>query len=367
MTRIWYSIQGDGFGHALRSAVVISHLLKNNEVLITVTTKKPFEFLKSKFGNRVHLITGEEFIYKNNKVLVGKSIKKYFLERPTHLKENIKKIMPLLSEFKPQVIVSDFEPEAHYFAMFLKIPCISLDNVHVLTECYLNVPTDTKFGLKGVKTLIKILHPRSDYYIIPTFANAIPKKKHKVSLTKPVLRKEVLSLKPEEKDFVLVYQTTKTNKDLIKRLEQRNQKYKIYGMGKKKNKKNIIFKEFNEKRFLEDLRTCKYVIVNGGFTVISEALYLKKPILATPIQNQFEQEVNGFTLREQGYGDFTKDISTFDFDGFELRFKYFKHNLRKLKKWDNSELLRLVDVLIKKYSKRKLKYEKYNEMLEKKR
>jgi len=363
MVRIWYSIQGDGLGHALRSAVVISHLLQKHELMITVNAKRPYNFLRSKFGDRVHLMKGETFLYKDNKVLVGKSIKKYLKERPKYLKENIKNLFPIIIEFKPQIIMNDFESEAHYFSMITKIPCISLDNIHILTECYVQVPTNTKFGLKGVTTLIKILHPRSDEYIIPAFANATPKRKNKTHLTNPILREEILKLKPEEKDFVLVYQTTKTNKDLTKILSKRKQKYKIYGMGKKKKTNNLEFKDFNEKKFMNDLRKAKYVIVNGGFTVITEALYLKKPVLAVPIENQFEQEFNGFTLRNRGYGDYTQDVSSYDFDGFEMRLKFFKHNLKKLKKWDNSHALKIVDRLINKHSKRILKFEKINEIL----
>ena len=36
--------------------------------------------------------------------------------------------------------------------------------------------------------------------------------------------------------------------------------------------------------------------------LISECVYLKKPILVIPIQGQFEQTLNGFFLSELGYG-----------------------------------------------------------------
>jgi len=40
MVRIWYSVQGDGMGHALRSDVVLQELEKKHQLMITTTTRK---------------------------------------------------------------------------------------------------------------------------------------------------------------------------------------------------------------------------------------------------------------------------------------------------------------------------------------
>ncbi len=61
-------------------------------------------------------------------------------------------------------------------------------------------------------------------------------------------------------------------------LQKTNEKFIIYGFYKNKNLGNVILKDFSEKEFYGDLSACKAVITNGGFTLISEALYLKKPV-----------------------------------------------------------------------------------------
>jgi len=356
MARIWYSIQGDGMGHALRSNIIMQDLKKNHQLMITTTTKKTYDFLKKKYGSRVHLIKGDEFVYKKNSVLVAKSIKNFFMNLPSKSKSNMAKLSKLILDFQPNIIINDFEPAAHYAAILLRIPCISVDNVHVITECNISKPEDSKLQLTSVRTLIKVLHPTSTYYVITTFANVKPKNK-KTFLVKPVIRKEILNLKPKEKDFVLVYQTTSTNKKMLKILEKTKNKHIIYGFKGEKNRKNLVFKQFSEKGFLEDLKNCKYVIVNGGFTVISEAIYLKKPILAIPIYNQFEQEFNAFTIRNRGFGDYTKNLEEFDMEGFELRLPFFKHKLKNYGVWDNSELLKRIEILINKGKIKKPRYE----------
>ena len=126
-------------------------------------------------------------------------------------------------------------------------------------------------------------------------------------------------------------------------------------MGETRNSDNLYFKSFNEKDFLEDLSKCKYVILNGGFTVISEALYLKKPILAIPVKEQFEQYFNALSIKKEGYGTYVKEIKVNDIEQFENNLFVYKNNLSKLEKWDDKELFELIEKLIRRYTKRVIK------------
>ena len=51
------------------------------------------------------------------------------------------------------------------------------------------------------------------------------------------------------------------------------------------------------------LATSKAVVAPAGHQSISEALALGKPVLAIPVEGQFEQELNAQKLRESGCGD----------------------------------------------------------------
>ncbi|MCL4259129.1 MAG: hypothetical protein KJZ52_00755, partial [Anaerolineales bacterium] len=52
---------------------------------------------------------------------------------------------------------------------------------------------------------------------------------------------------------------------------------------------NLEFKPRSEEGFVEDLRTARGVVAGGGFSLMSEAVYLGKPMLAMPLLGQFEQ------------------------------------------------------------------------------
>ncbi len=49
-------------------------------------------------------------------------------------------------------------------------------------------------------------------------------------------------------------------------------------------------------------------MANGGFTLISESIYLKKPVLSIPVKGQFEQILNAIYLERLGYGEFHEEL-----------------------------------------------------------
>jgi len=352
MTRIWYSVLGDGMGHAIRSDTIIEELLKKHDLIITAT-KKAYRFLKKKYGNIVYEIEGQELVHEDNAVNIGDSVINYFRDFPFKLRKNTKNILSLINDFKPDIVISDFEPASHYFGAIFNIPCISIDNVHVLSECKVKLLPGTNMELKRAHLLLRFLHLKSDYYILPAFADVTPKNPKKTIIVDPIIRKSVRKLKPQTGDFVLVYQTTATNTKMLPVLKKSKNKFVIYGMGKKKDSKNLKFKEFNETTFLEDLRKAKFVIVNGGFTVISEALFLKKPIFAIPIENQLEQEFNGFSLRDRGFGDYSSKITQQNLEKFNHLLPFYRKNLAKQKKWNHKKIFDVLEKIIPKLKRNK--------------
>ncbi|WP_263641100.1 glycosyltransferase family protein [Methanobrevibacter arboriphilus] len=56
-------------------------------------------------------------------------------------------------------------------------------------------------------------------------------------------------------------------------------KFIVYGFNKEGIEGNLTFRKFNEDKIYEDMSNAKAVITNGGFTLISEAIYLKKTYL----------------------------------------------------------------------------------------
>ncbi|RKX69884.1 hypothetical protein DRP43_03960 [candidate division TA06 bacterium] len=90
-----------------------------------------------------------------------------------------------------------------------------------------------------------------------------------------------------------------------------------------------MFKLHNKENFIKDLLLCKAVITNGGFSLISEAVSLKKPIYSIPIKYQVEQEINAFYLEKSGFGTYSKEINYNDLEMFLNNISVYKEHLKQ--------------------------------------
>src|SRR5207253_10346711 len=73
---------------------------------------------------------------------------------------------------------------------------------------------------------------------------------------------------------------------------------------------NLTFMPFSEAGFIDDLRTARAVIAGGGYTLMSEAVYLHKPLLSLPVEGQFEQVLNALYLEKLGYGQHAQALDS---------------------------------------------------------
>ena len=320
MARILYGLCGVGIGHAVRGKVIIDHLKRKHEVMV-ICSSRPYDYLKNKF-NKVHKIEGFELIFRNNSIAdyltILKNLKKIY-------RLNLEKLDKIMEEFKPDLVISDWETFSSIYAKKNDIPLISIDNQHFLISGEFDFSKRYLWDYLKAKFIIKLLMKKADYYIIASFyENKLRKTYKNIFLIPPVLRDEIFKFKPAKKKFILVYQSTDSYDELIKILKSTDERFIVYGFDKSSEEKNLKFKKFNERGFLNDLRDCKAVICNGGFTFISEAIYLKKPILSIPIKGHFEQTLNALYIKKMNYGEFYKDLDV-------ERINLFIKNLDKYK------------------------------------
>ena len=289
--RIFYSVCGEGMGHAIRSSVILEHLTKKYDVYI-FSSERAYEFLSNKFDN-VFEIGGFNTVYENNVVRTKKTFFKALKANPTNLKEGYNVLYKECKRIKPNIIISDFENYASMLSKLMNIPLISLDNIHMLTQCEYDYPPHHRADMLTAKAVTKSYILRPKRHIITTFFYPPLKHPNMTALYPPVLREEIMKLEPVGGDHVLVYQTAESSINLMEELKKLDYKFIVYGFNKDDVDENLTYRSFNEKQIFEDMRTAKAIIVNGGFTMISEAIYLKKPIYCTPAHKNFEQILNG--------------------------------------------------------------------------
>lgn len=347
---ILYGVPGEGMGHATRSKVVIDFLLKEHNVQV-VSSARAYQFLLKSFPARVHEIKGLHFAYKNAQVSTLGTLMLNLRSAPANLLHNFSKYLLIDKNFKPDVIISDFESFTYFFAKKHRIPLISIDNMQVMDRCQLDitVPGNERKNQKLAQTIVKAKVPGCRHYYISSFFYP-PIKKKNTTLVPAIVREAIQQAKVTEGDHILVYQTSSSLAGITAIFHQiPDLTFYVYGFNKDERDKNVVFKSFSEQGFVDDLASAKAVIANGGFSFISEAVYLRKPVYSFPLKNQFEQFMNAAYIEKLNFGrhfenleadavkaflydlkKFSKALSEYHQDGNKILFEAVRKQLKEL-------------------------------------
>jgi uncharacterized protein (TIGR00661 family) len=358
MATIFYSVSGEGMGHSTRSEVVINHLLAQGHELVLFSYDRSFDYLYDSFKTNKKVldfvkISGINFVYEKNNFKLGKTIIRESTKISPLLIKNTSVFLDMMLKYNPSLIITDFEPISNRIAKLVGIPLICIDNINFITKCEI----DKKFRNSILKQFTKhILRFNGNFNFITAVFDVPLKKKYESNtyLVGPIIGDCFKDAKITDKNFVLVYQTTGSNDKLIDILKQSDEKYIIYGFNKDHTDKNLTFKKQSRKGFVKDLISCKAVIANAGFTLISEAVTLKKPIYSIPVKRQIEQEINGHYIAKSGYGLYSKEINSSDLRHFLDNLTKYRKELSKVN-YDAGKLFKLldekIDYLTDKYKK----------------
>jgi uncharacterized protein (TIGR00661 family) len=225
-----------------------------------------------------------------------------------------------------------------------KLPVISIDNQHCLTNTDVVLPHRHRRDAAAAKIATRLMTPHAQAYLVTSFFS-VNAKKDNTFVVPPILRQEVLDTRPTAGEHVLVY-VTSPSRDLANLMRQVRCQFIAYGFDRDGQDGNILFKKPDMRTFLSDLAGCKAIIANAGFSLVSEALYLGKPYLAVPVQHQFEQIFNAYFLDKEGYGAFWEDLTKEKVESFLFNLPAFQKKLEAYERRDNSVLMNKLDQLI---------------------
>jgi uncharacterized protein (TIGR00661 family) len=125
---------------------------------------------------------------------------------------------------------------------------------------------------------------------------------------------------------------------------------RIYGVRRalrtEEREGNLRFLPFSDQGFVDDLRTARGVVANGGFTLLGEAVYLHRPVLSVPVRRQFEQVLNARYLEKEGYGMAAEAVTGEVLAEFLEKLPDLRRNLASYRQDGNRALLSRLDELL---------------------
>jgi uncharacterized protein (TIGR00661 family) len=349
--KILYGVVGEGMGHATRSVVILRHLVaqEKHEIEIVVSGRA-HAFLQKAFPQlRVHEIAGLNMIYRDNEVQKRRTFWDFIKKLPGFA-DNFETMTRIEEAFRPELVISDFESFAYFYAKKHDLPVISIDNMQIINRCShddIEIPDDEKTAFQMAKTVVKAKLPHCDHYLITTFFFP-PARKKRTSLHPPILRDAILNAQPSAGDHVLVYQTSDTFRELIPTLQKMPGRFFVYGLKRDEELGNVTLKGFSEDGFVRDLATARAVLAGGGFSLMGEAVQLGKPLLSVPLKGQFEQTLNALYLQTLGYGEYHRELSERAIHEFLERAPEYSKNLESYtyRADHNGSILRTLDDLL---------------------
>lgn len=310
--RVLFLINGLGLGNSTRCHAVMQHL-KDKEAEIEVITS----------GNGVWYLCNQpevNAIHETEPLYYGKkdgrlSVLKTMLSLRDFkqiMKKNAQKVQGVVNKFKPHVAVTDsiytFRPIKE-----ASVPIVAINNADVvclLYGRYTDKPGSIRFQYYFVELMDYYFHRIiPDVTISPVLDMSLPLISKKFRRVGPLVRKEfdhndaVTATKKKAKKVVIMLSGSTFASPVIL---QRSYPVDIDIVGRAAPQNNslkdsVVYhgKIMNTFPLLKD---STLVVVNGGFSAVSEMFYLRKPMIVLPVPNHAEQWINARTIEDMNIG-----------------------------------------------------------------
>jgi uncharacterized protein (TIGR00661 family) len=183
--------------------------------------------------------------------------------------------------------------------------------------------------------------------VITTFFRP-PLLRGRTELVPPIVRPAIVAARPVRGEHLLVY--SGGSDALIAALRECGHPCRVYGMrdGPEAGTTDgaIEYRARSVDGFLEDLVTARGVITGGGFSLLSEAVYLGKPVLSVPLRGQFEQLMNARYLEREGFGMCARAVEAATLAAFVDRLDDFHERLEEYVQDGNTEALAVIEARV---------------------
>lgn len=343
MARIVYGVAGEGSGHSSRAREMANHMREAGHTVRLASYDRGYRNLKDDFD--VLEIEGLGIASGDNKV----SVVKTFTENLKRLPEGYRTLQrlrrALFKEFRPDCVITDFEPMTAYLANHYALPLITIDNQHGMRYIEYDVPPALTADARLTQYIIRAMVPRPDVSLVTAFWSGRTKN-DRTFVFPPIVRRAVLESQTSRGDHILVYLTSgyRSFLELLARFGR--ERFVVYGYERSERVGNLTYKRSSHNGFLDDLARAKAVMATAGFTLISEALYLRKPYLALPMRGQFEQELNAYQLEQQGYGKRVSQAGLEAIADFLDRLPQYRERLEQYQPAGNHAIQAKLDALL---------------------
>jgi uncharacterized protein (TIGR00661 family) len=344
MARILYGVHGTGHGHAVRALTIARRFPEHDFLFVSHGTGAAI--LGAEFP--VVDCPNPETVVRGHRVAPVATLLSNLRVR-SQSPRFLGQLRDLMERFQPDVALTDYEYVLPRAARRAGLPCLSLDHQHVVTCCRHQVPWSQYLSYLTTRWAVESLFSEATDFLVISFFRPDLRPGARAKILPPLLRDSVLTRPPRDADHVVAYQGYATFRRFFSFLQAIPSPVRVYGFDQEATQGNLHFRKNSEEGFLDDLSSCRYVVCGGSHTLISEALYYGKPVLAFPIKNAFEQFLNALYLERLGYGQYFSQLHPRPelIPAFEARLDHYRSRIRRESFCGNAEIQALVAEFIR--------------------
>ena len=306
MAKIFFSLSGEGRGHATRVRALVESLRRQHQVAI-YASGDAYRFLSPLYRGtdvRLHRVGGLRFHYTSSKRVDYRKTSWEAIRFMRRLPLLVRMLERRLIDERPDLVIADFEPALPRAAWRLSIPFLSIDHQHFLTTYNLtSLPAWLRAHAALMSLVVRAICSGQDHTVVSSFYfPPLRKSCQNVTQVGVMLRPEILATVPEHQSHIVAYWRRFAPPNVMEALQASGREVRVYGLGNRPRSGNLVFQPISEQRFLEDLANSSALISTAGNQLVGEALFLGKPVLAFPEARNFEQYINAHFLAQSGAG-----------------------------------------------------------------
>lgn len=368
--KILFGICGIGNGHYNRQLPILCHLLQKGHRIMVFTYGEGLIFFNERFPQHMNLtvipvanpyyvgtpegLDFEKTALSEKNTIDFCSINSFAMHRAT-------------KEFGcPDLVISDYEMVSAQYAYTKGASLVTLDQQSkYLVGDFPRMLHGTSY-IDEVERLL-LFFPKTIQRIAVSFFK-VPfshlSKDRNVEIFSPMIRPEIIAAKGREKSkqpSILVYVTAQQlgNQPInewintIRTVLPQNFEAHIF-LPKRLNlpatESRLYFYHHGNPRFDPLLIDAHGIVTTAGHTLLSEAMYLEKPVYALPLP-LYEQQLNAHTIAQGGFGIREDNLTAQGLRTFVENLEIYANNIRNdtvflLKEPGNTLILQRIDQLL---------------------
>lgn len=346
--KVLFGICGIGNGHCSRQLPILSRLLKDGHQIMVFTYGEGIPFFANRFP-KYHNLT---IVPVADPYYVGAVHGLDFARtaqseknNQDFIKINAQAMHRATQEFgTPDLVVSDYEMVAAQYAYAKQAPLVTVDQQSkYLVGDFIPVLNNT--SCKDEVERLSLFFPKAKKRIAVSFFRVDRKPSDfDVEVYPPMIRPDVIQAKgshKSEKPSILVYVTAQSEQPtehwistIQKALPNDFSAHFFLPLKVElpENRGRFHFYHHGDKRFDSILFASHGIISTAGHNLLTEAMYLEKPVYAIPLP-VYEQQINAYVVAQGGFGVSATAITEESIRDFISKLDFYAKNIHEDQKY----------------------------------